>query len=65
VTIWERMSMPKCWVDAFEKYGFYWLGHDKLMDTMHFEFLADPDQIMVTPAASNKPIAVATPVTTQ
>ncbi len=48
-TIWERMSMPKCWVDAFEKYGFYWLGHDTLKDTMHFEFLADPDKIMVTP----------------
>lgn len=56
-TIWERMSMPKCWVDAFEKYGFYWLGHDKLQDTMHFEFLADPGQIMVTPAAGK---AVAT-----
>ncbi len=56
-TIWERMSMPKCWVDAFEKYGFYWLGHDALMDTMHFEFLADPDQIMVTP----KVIAAAAP----
>jgi hypothetical protein len=58
-TIWERMSMPKCWVDAFEKYGFYWLGHDKLMDTMHFEFLADPDQIMVVPASSSSPKAIA------
>lgn len=56
-TIWERMSMPKCWVDAFEKYGFYWLGHDKLQDTMHFEFLADPDRIMVSPS-TNKAIAV-------
>jgi hypothetical protein len=58
--IWERMSMPKCWVDAFEKYGFYWLGHDVLKDTMHFEFLADPDQIMVTPASSSstKPVAM-------
>lgn len=51
-TIWERMSMPKCWVDAFEKYGFYWLGHDKLQDTMHFEFLADPDRVMVSPAST-------------
>lgn len=48
-TIWERMAMPKCWVDAFEKYGFYWLGHDKLMDTMHFEFLGDPDKVMMVP----------------
>jgi hypothetical protein len=59
--IWERMSMPKCWVDAFEKYGFYWLGHDVLRDTMHFEFLADPDQVMVTPASSSsvaKPVAL-------
>ncbi|MBI2393856.1 MAG: M15 family metallopeptidase [Deltaproteobacteria bacterium] len=59
-TIWDRMSMPKCWVDAFEKYGFYWLGHDKLQDTMHFEFLADPDQIMVTPGAA-KPVAAKQP----
>ncbi|MGZ3423297.1 MAG: M15 family metallopeptidase [Polyangiales bacterium] len=49
-TIWERMAMPKCWVDAFEKYGFYWLGHDKLMDTMHFEFLGDPEKVMTVPS---------------
>ncbi len=47
--IWDRMSMPKCWVEAFEKYGFYWLGHDTLQDTMHFEFLADPDLVMSKP----------------
>jgi hypothetical protein len=45
-TIWERMVMPECWVNAFERYGFYWLGHDTLQDTMHFEFLADPDRIV-------------------
>jgi len=39
---WERMAMPQCWVTAFEQYGFYWLGHDELKDTMHFEFLGDP-----------------------
>jgi hypothetical protein len=60
-TIYERMAMPKCWVDAFEKYGFYWLGHDALMDTMHFEFLADPDQIMVTPSAPKVVAATTTP----
>lgn len=45
-TIWERMAMPKSWVETFEKYGFYWLGHDVLQDTMHFEFLGDPDKIL-------------------
>src|SRR4029079_15075721 len=35
----ERMAMPACWVSAFERYGFYWLGRDELEDTMHFEFL--------------------------
>jgi hypothetical protein len=45
-TVWERMSMPRCWVDVFERYGFYWLGHDVLEDTMHFEFLGDPDRIL-------------------
>jgi hypothetical protein len=41
----ERMEMPKCWVEQFERFGFYWLGHDRIEDTMHFEFLADPSQI--------------------
>lgn len=45
-SIFERMVMPECWVRSFEKYGFYWLGHDRLMDTMHFEFLGDPDHIL-------------------
>jgi hypothetical protein len=45
-TVWERMAMPKSWVETFEKYGFYWLGHDVLQDTMHFEFLGDPDKIL-------------------
>ncbi|HEY8072701.1 MAG TPA: M15 family metallopeptidase [Labilithrix sp.] len=45
-TIWERMAMPRSWVETFERYGFYWLGHDVLMDTMHFEFLGDPDKIL-------------------
>jgi hypothetical protein len=44
-TAWERMSMPRCWVEVFERFGFYWLGHDVLEDTMHFEFLGDPDRI--------------------
>lgn len=41
----ERMIMPICWVEVFEKYGFYWLGHDRLQDTMHFEFLGRPEHI--------------------
>lgn len=47
-TIWERMVMPECWVRVFERYGFYWLGHDQLEDTMHFEFLGEPDRILDT-----------------
>jgi hypothetical protein len=45
-TVWERMAMPKSWVETFERYGFYWLGHDVLQDTMHFEFLGDPEKIV-------------------
>lgn len=45
-TVWERMVMPRSWVETFEKYGFYWLGHDVLQDTMHFEFLGDPDKVV-------------------
>ncbi len=44
-TVWQRMAMPRSWVETFEKYGFYWLGHDVLQDTMHFEFLGDPDKV--------------------
>ncbi len=43
---YDRMEMPECWVHAFERYGFYWLGHDVLQDTMHFEFLGDPDHLL-------------------
>jgi hypothetical protein len=42
----QRMDMPPCWVTEFERFGFYWLGHAKIEDTMHFEFLADPSQIV-------------------
>jgi len=46
---WQRMAMPECWVTAFERHGFYWLGHDQLKDTMHFEFLGDPAKILAPP----------------
>ncbi len=45
-TVFERSSLPRCWIDGFERYGFYWLGRDPdLRDTMHFEFLGDPELI--------------------
>ena len=50
---YDHMEMPECWVHAFERFGFYWLGHDVLRDTMHFEFLGDPDKI--TPERSAGP----------
>lgn len=40
----DRADVTKCWVDAFNDYGFYWLGFDSLEDTMHFEFLGDPNK---------------------
>jgi hypothetical protein len=46
-SVFERMAMPRCWVEVFERHGFYWLGHDELEDTMHFEFLGDPDRIFL------------------
>jgi hypothetical protein len=42
---YDRAAMPKCWIRSFERFGFDWLGHDALEDTMHFEFLGDPDRI--------------------
>jgi hypothetical protein len=47
------MAMPECWVHAFERYGFYWLGHDVLRDTMHYEFLGDPDHILRSSGAGD------------
>jgi hypothetical protein len=43
--VYKRTALPKCWIQAFERFGFDWLGHDSLEDTMHFEFLGDPDKI--------------------
>jgi hypothetical protein len=46
-SVFQRTAMPRCWINAFERYGFYWLGRDaELRDTMHFEFLGDPDRIV-------------------
>jgi hypothetical protein len=45
-TVFERTALPRCWIDGFERFGFYWLGRDPgLRDTMHFEFLGDPTLI--------------------
>jgi hypothetical protein len=41
---YARAELPRCWVSAFEKFGFYWLGLDEMQDTMHFEFLGDPSK---------------------
>jgi len=43
-SVFDRAALPRCWIDSFERYGFYWLGRDpELRDTMHFEFLGSPD----------------------
>jgi hypothetical protein len=44
-SVYNRTSLPRCWIQSFERFGFDWLGHDTLEDTMHFEFLGDPDRI--------------------
>lgn len=40
-----KFEIPRCWVAAFKRYGFHWLGDDALRDTMHFEFLAEPGTV--------------------
>lgn len=55
--IFQRMAMPECWVRQFQRFGFYWLGDDRLMDTMHFEFLGDPERILATPGGAPAPSA--------
>lgn len=49
-SVYDRMKMPPCWVHTFERFGFYWLGHDPMQDTMHFEFLGDPSKVLKTKA---------------
>ncbi|HTL11797.1 MAG TPA: hypothetical protein VL588_04885, partial [Bdellovibrionota bacterium] len=44
-TVFRRARLPECWVRSFEYYGFYWLGWDRMEDTMHFEFLGKPEDI--------------------
>jgi len=54
-TEYDRMTMPECWVHVFERYGFYWLGHDpNIRDTMHFEFLGVPAQVNPSVLARSK-----------
>jgi hypothetical protein len=43
-SVYEKTELTRCWIEAFENHGFYWLGHDSLEDTMHFEYLGDPDR---------------------
>jgi hypothetical protein len=50
-SVYERTKVPPIWVSVMERYGWYWLGNDVLRDTMHFEFLGDPDKIIATGAA--------------
>ncbi len=50
-SVYERTKVPPIWVSVMERYGWYWLGNDVLQDTMHFEFLGDPDKI-VAPASA-------------
>jgi hypothetical protein len=50
-SVYQRTIMPRCFIAAFERYGFYWLGRDRLMDTMHFEYLGDPRELWERPPA--------------
>jgi len=45
-TPFDHAELTECWVEAFDHYGFYWLGRDALEDTMHFEFLGNPERIL-------------------
>ncbi len=43
-SVYEKTELTQCWIDSFEQHGFHWLGHDSLEDTMHFEYLGNPDR---------------------
>jgi hypothetical protein len=61
-TVFDRMAMPECWVRQFQRFGFYWLGDDALQDTMHFEFLGDPEHILVSDGPPPAPVPLGPPV---
>lgn len=60
-SVYERTALPKRFIKAFERYGFDWLGHDSLEDTMHFEFLGDPDRIKIHKKKKAPPKSKKTP----
>jgi hypothetical protein len=47
---YDRVQFPRCWIEQFSRFGFYWLGLDPMQDTMHFEFLAAPPTFSQCPA---------------
>ncbi len=55
-SVFNRTALPPSWVDTFENHGFYWLGHDPMEDTMHFEFLGDPEKVLSKPNAITKEV---------
>ena len=59
-SVYERTKVTRLWVDTMERFGWYWLGNDVLQDTMHFEFLGDPDKI-VSPVLAGAGSASAAP----
>jgi len=51
-SVFDRAALPRCWIEGFERFGFYWLGRDpELRDTMHFEFLGDPERLAPLPSS--------------
>jgi hypothetical protein len=62
-SVYERTKVTRAWVETMERFGWYWLGNDVLEDTMHFEFLGDPDKIlspMATAAAASSSSSAST-----
>ena len=49
-------ALPDCWIRAFKRYGWHWLGDDPgLRDTMHFEFLAVAGSVTCSGAEATDP----------
>jgi len=75
----NRFKLPKCYVDAFKKYGFVWggdwgpngyydgktSGYYGMADYMHFEFRGNPNSLPSNFAqSSGTPVTTTSPVTT-
>ncbi len=63
ISLDDGSNVPSCWVQAFKKFGFAWGGDNREVPAYnHFEFLGDPNAILVGSKQQVSSASVAAPV---